>query len=65
LEILFPFFTKTSYLNEEVKCTEPSPHLVFPEHKYSFTVAAKVKKKLFFSFEKLFGKKEKLRNLFK
>jgi hypothetical protein len=25
---------KTSYLNEEVNCTEPSPQLVFPGHSY-------------------------------
>ncbi len=30
LEILFTFFYKTTYLNEEVKYTEPSPQLVLP-----------------------------------
>ncbi len=29
LKYYLPFF-KTSYLNEEVNCTEPSLHLVFP-----------------------------------
>jgi hypothetical protein len=30
LKILFSFFTKTSYLNEEVNCTEPSPSVSIP-----------------------------------
>ncbi len=30
LEMLFIFFTKTSYPNEEVNSTEPSPTLSFP-----------------------------------
>jgi hypothetical protein len=28
--MLFNFIYKTSYLNEEDNCTEPSPHLAFP-----------------------------------
>ncbi len=30
LKILFIFFYKTSYLNEEIYCTEPSPPVSFP-----------------------------------
>jgi hypothetical protein len=30
LKILFQFFYKTSYLNEEVNCTEPSPSVSIP-----------------------------------
>ncbi len=31
LKNLFTFFYKTSYFNEEVNCTEPSPKLAFPD----------------------------------
>jgi hypothetical protein len=30
LKILFPFFYKTSYLNEEVNCAVPSPSISIP-----------------------------------
>ncbi len=30
LQLLFNFFYKTSYLNEEVNSTEPSPSVSFP-----------------------------------
>jgi len=30
LKIVFTFFYKTSYLNEEVNCTEPSPSVSIP-----------------------------------
>jgi hypothetical protein len=30
LKILFTFLTKTSFLNEEVNCTEPSPSVSIP-----------------------------------
>jgi hypothetical protein len=30
IEIIIYFLTKTSYLNEEVNCTEPSPSVVVP-----------------------------------
>jgi hypothetical protein len=31
LKMLFSFYYKTSYPNEEVNCTEHSPQIVFPD----------------------------------
>jgi hypothetical protein len=38
IENIFPLIYKTSYLNEEVNCTEPSPHLVFPGPSYDHSL---------------------------
>jgi hypothetical protein len=41
LIILFTFFYKLSYLNEEVNCTEPFPSVRLPwfQHRFFFLVA--------------------------
>ncbi len=46
MQTLFTFDTKTTYLNEEVKCTEPSPsvsvpNLMFLENSQNFFDAKK------------------------
>jgi hypothetical protein len=42
MENIIYLFSKTNYLNEEVKCTEPSPQTVIPYLKASFGFRRKV-----------------------